>query len=73
MPTAQRNARLDALAQAVRQYADKRRKHLKKRVEVSKNILRGRTGAERLAHSSVAASTELVVQSIGDFLTGENL
>ncbi len=67
---AERNARLDALEQAVRNYAAAQRKNLQKRVATSKKILRGRTGSERLAQASVEASSDLVVDEIEDFLTG---
>lgn len=68
--TAERNARLDALEQAVKSYADAYRKNLEKRVSINKRILRGRTGSESLAQSSVQASSDLVVEEINDFLTG---
>jgi hypothetical protein len=68
--TAERNARLDQLEQAVKQYAAAQRKQLNRRVEVSKRILRGRTGSDRLAQASVQQSTGLVVAQIDEFLTG---
>jgi hypothetical protein len=39
-------------------------------VDVSKRILRGRTGSDRLAQASVQQSTGLVVDVIDEFLTG---
>ncbi len=66
----ERNARLDSLAQATREYAAQQRKQLKKRVDVSKRILQGRTGSERLAQASVQESASLVTAEIDDFLTG---
>lgn len=66
----ERNARLDALQQAVTQYAAKQRSTLNRRVDVNKRILRGRTGSDRLAQDSVQQSTQLVVAEIDDFLTG---
>lgn len=66
----QRNARLDELEQAVKQYAKAQRKQLTHRVDVSKRILRGRTGSDRLAQASVQQSTALVVDEINEFLTG---
>lgn len=66
----QRNARLDALEQATRQYAEKQRKELKRRVSVCKQILKGRTGSDRLAQAAVDQSSSLVVTTINDFLTG---
>jgi hypothetical protein len=68
--TAERNARLDALEQAVKQYAKKQRKTLNSRVDVCKRILRGRTGSDRLAQAAVQQSSALVVNTINDFLTG---
>ena len=68
--TAQRNARLDELEQAVKKYAAAQRKQLTHRVDVSKRILRGRTGSDRLAQAAVQQSTGLVVAQIDEFLTG---
>lgn len=68
--TAERNARLDQLEQAVKQYAAVQRKQLTKRVDACKRILRGRTGSERLAQAAVQQSTGLVVNEINEFLTG---
>jgi 3'-phosphoadenosine 5'-phosphosulfate sulfotransferase len=66
----ERNARLDELASATKKYAAAQRAELNRRVDVSKRILQGRTGSERLAQSSVQQSTTLVVGQINDFLTG---
>ncbi len=67
---AERNARLDALSASVTAYATKRREELKRRVATAKSILKGRTGSERLAQSSVQAATPLVVDEINEFLIG---
>lgn len=67
---AERNARLDTLEQAVKQYATKQRLELNHRVDVCKRILRGRTGSDRLAQASVQQSMTLVVTNIDEFLTG---
>lgn len=64
----ERNARLDKLAQATSAWAAKRRTELQKRVASSKKILQGRTGSQRLAQASVQAGSDLVVDSINDFL-----
>lgn len=64
----ERNARLDALVEATKTWATRRREDLKNRAASCKKILQGRTGSERLAHSSVQAATTLVVQEIDDFL-----
>ena len=65
---AERNQRLDALQQAATEWADKRTTELQNRVDSNKKILQGRTGADRLAQSAVAASSALVVSEIDDFL-----
>ena len=64
----ERNARLDALVEATKTWATRRREDLKNRSASCKKILQGRTGSERLAQSSVQAASDLVVQSIDDFL-----
>jgi hypothetical protein len=64
----ERNKRLDALVAATKQWGEQRTKDLKARVASSKNILKGRTGSERLAQATVSAATDLVVQEIDDFL-----
>ena len=66
----ERNARLDALQEAVTQYAATQRKALKRQVEVNKKILAGRTGSQRLAGASVEAASALTVDEINEFLTG---
>lgn len=63
-----RNALLDQLVAATQAWATKRRKELTDRVASSKKILQGRTGAERLAQSSVQATSALVVTEINSFL-----
>ena len=65
---AERNQRLDALSAAVKTYATKQREQLKQRVATAKNILKGRTGSERLAQASVQASSDLVVAEVDEFL-----
>ena len=64
----ERDARLDALVTATKAWAEKRRDQLKTQVAVSKTILPGRTGSERLAQASVQAAGLLVIQEIDDFL-----
>lgn len=64
----ERNARLDALVEATQTWAQRRREDLQNRASSCKKILQGRTGSERLAHSSVQAATSLVIQEIDDFL-----
>jgi hypothetical protein len=67
--TTARNARLDALSSAVQTWAQKQTDAINQRVASSKTILKGRTGSERLAQSSVQAASSLVVSSIQDFLS----
>ena len=64
----ERNKRLDALVLATQKWGEQRTKDLKARVASSKNILKGRTGSERLAQATVSTATDLVVQEIDDFL-----
>lgn len=66
--TAERDARLDALAEAARAWADAKTKELKNRTETAKAILQGRTGSERLAQVAVEAASTLVVSEIDEFL-----
>jgi hypothetical protein len=68
---AERNARLDELATATSVWAAKRRAALQKQADFGKKLLKGRTGSERLNNSSVATASELVVDEIGQFLSGE--
>ena len=68
--TAARNVRLDALQQAVTDYATAQRKLLNHRVDVCQKILQGRTGSTRLAQAAVNESSALAVTSINQFLTG---
>lgn len=67
--TSARDARLDKLITATKDWAGKQRKVFNDRVASSKKILKGRTGQERLAQSSVQAASGLVVDEISSFLT----
>ncbi len=67
----ERNARLDALATATKDWAKKERESLKKQAAMAKKLLKGRTGAERLNNSSVSSATGLLVDEIDQFLTGQ--
>jgi hypothetical protein len=69
---AQRDARLDKLKSAATAYADKETARLKKEVALLKKILKGRTGSERLQNTSVEAGTDLLVDELNDFLSGED-
>lgn len=68
--TAERNKRLDALAEATKSWADKRTTELQDKVASAKLILKGRTGSERLASSTTQAAEGFVVDEINAFLTG---
>jgi len=66
----ERDARLDELAQATRDWATKERDRLNNQVALGKRILKGRTGSERLAQASVASASDLTEDEINAFLTG---
>lgn len=65
-----RDARLDELKKATTEWADKEEKRLKDEATFLKSILKGRTGAGRLANQNVADSSKLVVDEISQFLEG---
>jgi len=65
---AARNARLDALETATKAWAASTKKRYQSQVAISKAILRGRTGSDRLAEAGVQATSALVIQEIDDFL-----
>ena len=67
----ERNARLDALEAALKEYASARRKQLHKQADRCKAILNGRSGSGSLAQASVQASTTLATTNIEKFLSGE--
>lgn len=66
--TAARNARLDALEKATKEWAAATKKRYQDQVTISKGILRGRTGSDRLTEAGVKATSALLVQEIDDFL-----
>ena len=68
--TAERDARLDALKAAVVDWADKEIKQLNNEATFLKSILKGRTGAGRLADQNVEDSSKFVVAEISQFLEG---
>lgn len=75
MPTlaerkADRDARLDALKAATDEWADKETARLTDEATFLKSILKGRTGAGRLANQNVADSSKLLVSEISQFLEG---
>ena len=68
---AERNARLDKLQSAVDAWADKEEQRLTNEVTLLKKILKGRTGSERLNNASVESASDLLVDELDQFLTGE--
>lgn len=66
-----RDARLDALATATTQWAEKRRKQLEDEATALEKLLKGRPGGERLATTVVTAATELLVDELDSFLSGQ--
>jgi hypothetical protein len=68
---AERNARLDKLKSAVDAWADKEEQRLTKESALLKKILKGRTGSERLNNVSVESASDLLVDELDQFLTGE--
>jgi len=68
---ADRDARLDSLASATKDWAKARRDDLKKQAAFAKRLLKGRTGAERLNNNSVTSANQLLVDEIDQFLTGQ--
>lgn len=67
----ERNARLDKLAKATAEWAKNQRTYLQKQSTLAKRMLKGRTGSERLAQTSVGIVSGLTVDQINQFLTGE--
>jgi hypothetical protein len=67
---ADRDKRLDELKTATDDWADKEIKRLEDEAKFLKSILKGRTGAGRLANQNVADSSKLLVDEIGTFLEG---
>ncbi len=66
-----RNKRLDKLQQAADAWAKKKTEKLKKEATLLKKILKGRTGADRLNSASVEAASDLLVDELSQFLTGD--
>lgn len=72
VPSAEdRNKRLDKLSKAVDAWATQRRKQLNDQVSFGKRLLKGRTGAERLNNVTVKRASDLLVDELDQFLTGE--
>jgi len=68
MSLADRSARLDALDKATTAYVEKQTKELQTKLATAKRILKGRTGQERLASSTVQAASVSLVDEIDQFL-----
>lgn len=66
-----RDARLDKLADAAEAWAKKETQRLNKETTLLKTILKGRTGSERLNNASVETGSELLVDELNQFLTGD--
>ena len=69
--TEDRNKRLDQLSTAVTAWATERRKQLNDQASFGKRLLKGRTGAERLNNVTVQKASDLLVDELDQFLTGE--
>jgi hypothetical protein len=67
---ADRDKRLDELKKATEEWADKEIERLENEAKFLKSILKGRTGAGRLANQNVADSSKLLVDEISTFLEG---
>lgn len=66
----ERNARLDALKEAVISCHEKETKRLQQQVALCKGILKGRNGSDRLTNNAFQETSDLVADSIGQFLSG---
>jgi len=68
--TAERNARLDVLVEAVQDWRTKRTKELETQRDLAKKILKGRAGSQGLKNETTKKAIELLVDEIDEFLTG---
>ena len=67
--TSARNARLDALVTATKEYTAKARKRLQGELDFAKRVLKGR-GYERPNQEMIKSASALVVDEIDKFLGG---
>jgi hypothetical protein len=67
---AARNARLDELLQAVREWHERERARLEGDSTFMKSVLRGRTGSERLHRANTSQAERLASDDIDSFLAG---
>lgn len=68
---AERDARLDQLSSAVKDWADRRVKYLNDQVAFSRRVLNGRNSAQRLNDVTSKQASLLAVDELDQFLTGE--
>lgn len=66
----ERDARLAALEDAVKEWGKKEKDRLDGDVAFLESIIKGRTGAGKLADQNVSDSKDILVQKIGQFLEG---
>ena len=65
-----RDARLEALATAVREWGEKERTRLEDEVVFLKSVLRNRSGASKLASKNVEDAEFYLIDKINKFLEG---
>lgn len=66
----ERDKRLEALKKATEEWAEQETKRLEDEVKFLKSVIKGRTGAGKLANQGVTDSKDLLVNKIGEFLEG---
>lgn len=66
--TAARKARLQKLQEATTKWAEEQTKDINAQIASGKAILKGRTGAERLARDTVSAASASLADDIDFFL-----
>jgi hypothetical protein len=66
----ERDARLDELKASVEEYGEKKLEQLSSDVEFMKSVIDGRTGAGQLMNQGIVDSSNLLAESIKQFLEG---
>lgn len=66
-----RDSRLATLSSAVTAWSTKQKKRIEDQVAFSKRLLRGRNAANGLNNTTVSKASELLVDELDQFLTGE--
>ena len=66
----ERDRRLTALENATEEWGKKEKERLEGDVTFLKSVIKGRTGAGKLANQGVADSKDLLINKIGQFLEG---